>query len=105
MSLLAISGGSAWWYLARGTGAVSLLLLTAATALGIAGPLRASLGQRLPRVALETLHRDLSLLAIALIVVHVVSSVADGFAPITLLDGLTHLSRSGIPHPEEDQSR
>lgn len=88
MSLLAISSGSAWWYLARGTGAVSLLLLTAVMALGLAGPLRASLGRRLPRVAVETLHRDLSLLAILLIVVHVVSSVADGFAPITLLDAV-----------------
>jgi methionine sulfoxide reductase heme-binding subunit len=80
-------GPSAYWYLARGTGAVSLLLLTATVVLGVLGTLRYS-ARLWPRFAIDALHRDISLLVIALIVVHVVTSVLDGFAPISLTDGI-----------------
>lgn len=89
MSHLAASlGPSAYWYLARATGAVALVLLTFSVLLGILGSLRVSAAPRWPRFALDTVHRDCSLLALALIVVHVVTSVLDGFAPITLIDGI-----------------
>jgi hypothetical protein len=80
-SVLAAAGPSAYWYLARGTGVVSLLLLTAIVILGILGPLRFA-APRWPRFAIDTLHRDLSLLVIAVLVVHIATSVLDGFAPI-----------------------
>ncbi len=97
MSLLAVSGGSAWWYLARGTGVVSLLLLSAVMALGLAGPLRVSLGARVPRIAVDTLHRDLSLLAVVLLAVHILTSVLDGYAPISLLDAVIPLHSAYRP--------
>jgi DMSO/TMAO reductase YedYZ heme-binding membrane subunit len=34
------------------------------------------------------LHRDISLLVVVLVVVHVITTVLDGFAPISLLDGV-----------------
>jgi sulfoxide reductase heme-binding subunit YedZ len=74
---------SALWYLTRGTGAVSLLLLTASVVLGILGPLRVSSG-RWPRFALETVHRDVSLLVMVILVIHIATSVLDSFAPISL---------------------
>jgi DMSO/TMAO reductase YedYZ heme-binding membrane subunit len=80
---LATIGPSVYWYLARGTGAVTLLLLTAVVVLGILGPLRVT-GGRWPRFAIDTLHRDLSLLVIALLVVHIVTSVLDSFVSISL---------------------
>lgn len=84
MSLsLATVGPSVYWYLARGTGVVTLLLLTAIILLGILGPLRVS-GGRWPRFAIDTLHRDLSLLVIALLLVHIVTSVLDSFVSISL---------------------
>lgn len=81
-------GPSAYWYLTRATGAVALLLLTVSVVLGILGSVRFSVAPRWPRFAIDALHRDTSLLVIALVVVHVVTSVLDGFAPISLIDGL-----------------
>jgi len=57
-------GPSAFWYLARATGVVSLLLLTTSVVLGILGPLRVTLSERWPRFAIDTVHRDVSLLVI-----------------------------------------
>ena len=81
---LAAAGPSAYWYLARGTGVVSLVLLTASVVLGVLGSLRFSAAPRWPRFAIDTLHRDVSLLVLVVLVVHIVTSVLDSFAPITL---------------------
>jgi sulfoxide reductase heme-binding subunit YedZ len=80
-------GPSAYWYLARGTGAVALVLLTASVVIGILGSVRFS-GARWPRFAIDSVHRDVSLLVLVVLVIHIVTSVLDGFAPITLLDGV-----------------
>src|SRR5437588_2346460 len=81
-------GPSAYWYLARATGVVSLVLLTASVVLGVLGPLRFTVPGRWPRFAIDTLHRDVSLLVVAVLVIHIVTSVLDGFAPINLLDAV-----------------
>ena len=78
---------SAYWYLARGTGAVALVLLTASVVIGIVGTVRV-VTARWPRFAIDAVHRDVSLLVIVVLVIHIVTSVLDGFAPITLLDGV-----------------
>jgi sulfoxide reductase heme-binding subunit YedZ len=83
-----VLGPSAYWYLSRATGAVALLLLTVSVVLGILDSVRFSAGPRWPRFAIDSLHRDTSLLVIVLIVVHVVTSVLDGFAPIALTDAI-----------------
>jgi hypothetical protein len=80
-------GPSAYWYLARGTGAVSLVLLTGSVVLGIMGSVRFA-APRWPRFAIDAIHRDLSLLVLVVLAIHIVTSVLDGFAPITLLDGV-----------------
>jgi sulfoxide reductase heme-binding subunit YedZ len=79
---------TAYWYLARGTGVVSLLLLTASVVLGILGSVRFAAAPRWPRFAIDAVHRDLSLLVIVVLAIHVLTSVLDGFAPIRLLDGV-----------------
>lgn len=81
-------GPSAYWYVTRSTGAVALLLLTASVVLGVMGAVRFSSAPRWPRFAIDSLHRDVSLLVVVVVVVHVVTTVLDGFAPITLLDGI-----------------
>lgn len=75
---------SAYWYLARATGVVALLLLTASVVLGVLGPLRINVPGRWPRFAIDTVHRDVSLLVLAVLVIHIITSVLDGFAPINL---------------------
>jgi predicted ferric reductase len=86
MSLpLAAAGPSIYWYLTRSTGAVALLLLTFAIALGVIDVQRWST-PRWPRFVLDSLHRNVSLLAMAFLVLHILTSVLDSFAPISLID-------------------
>ncbi|HTC72631.1 MAG TPA: ferric reductase-like transmembrane domain-containing protein [Solirubrobacteraceae bacterium] len=82
---LAAAGPSAYWYLTRSTGAVALLLLTVAIVLGVIDVRRWS-SPRLPRFVIDSLHRNVSLLALIFLVLHILTSVLDGFASITLLD-------------------
>jgi hypothetical protein len=91
------SGPSPLWYLARGTGAVSLVLLSASVVLGITGALRFQPRARVPRFLVDGLHRNVSLLVVALLVVHVLTSVLDPFAPIKLLDAVIPLASSYRP--------
>lgn len=84
---LASTSPSSWWYLTRGSGAVSLLLLTVALVLGIIDLSRLH-SERWPRFVIDALHRNVSLLALATVVVHILTSVADSFAPISLTDAV-----------------
>lgn len=94
--LAATVGPSVYWYTTRGTGAVALVLLSASVVIGITGSLRASV-PGWPRFAVDTVHRDVSLLAIALLVVHIVTSVLDGFAPISLTAAVIPFTSSYRP--------
>ncbi|MGZ4380235.1 MAG: ferric reductase-like transmembrane domain-containing protein [Gaiellaceae bacterium] len=85
--VLAASNTKALWYLTRGTGVVSLILLTTVLVLGVLGVTRWR-SERWPRFLVAGLHRNLTLFAIAFVVVHVVTTVADGFAPIRLVDAV-----------------
>ena len=86
MSLIpAAAGPSLYWYLTRSTGAVALLLLTGAVVLGIMEVRRWS-SPSWPRFAVDALHRNVSLLAMVFLVLHILTSVLDSFAPISLAD-------------------
>jgi sulfoxide reductase heme-binding subunit YedZ len=87
VSVFGTLGPSAYWYLTRGTGAVALILLTASVVLGILGPLRLA-APRWPRFAIDALHRDVSLLVIVVLLIHIITSVLDSFAPIKLTDAV-----------------
>jgi DMSO/TMAO reductase YedYZ heme-binding membrane subunit len=92
----AITSSTALWYASRATGVVSLVLLSAVLIIGILvnrqGRPRGATGGRppgsalpgLPRFAVLGLHRNLSLLAVAFVAVHVLSAVADSFVSISL---------------------
>src|ERR1700685_2855058 len=92
----ATSGSSAYWYLTRSTGAVALLLLTLAIALGVADVRRWS-SPRWPRFVVDSLHRNVSLLALAFLVAHILTSVLDSFAPISLIDAFVPFAGSSRP--------
>lgn len=85
--MIAVTSSQAVWYLTRGTGAVSLLLLTAVTVLGILNAVRWS-PPGTPRFVLQRVHRNVSLLAVVFIVVHIATAVIDGFAPIRWIDAI-----------------
>ncbi|HEV2975721.1 MAG TPA: ferric reductase-like transmembrane domain-containing protein, partial [Solirubrobacteraceae bacterium] len=83
----ATTAPSALWYLTRGTGATALILLTVSVALGVLNVRRTTL-QGVPRFVLEAVHRNVSLLALAFLVVHILTAVMDPFAPIRLIDAV-----------------
>lgn len=84
-ALLAAAAPKAVWYLTRGSGTVSLGLLTAGVLLGITTSTRWS-SPRWPRFVLEGMHRNVSLLSTVFIALHVVTAVADGYVPIRWVD-------------------
>lgn len=80
-------GPSAYWYLTRASGAVSLILLTGAVIIGIAAIARLRT-PGLPRFVIDGLHRTASLLALVFLIVHILTAVLDSFAPISLVDAV-----------------
>ena len=80
-----MSSGSAFWYLTRGSGVVALLLLTATTVIGVltAGGWRS---EQWPRFAIAAVHRNVTLVALAFIGIHVGTTIADGYTPIAVKD-------------------
>src|SRR3984957_6886292 len=96
MTPIDAGASSTYWYLTRSTGAVALLLLTLSVALGVAGVSRFS-SPRWPRFVLDSLHRNVSLLALAFLVVHILTAVLDSFAPISLIDAFVPFAGSYRP--------
>ncbi|MFR0358699.1 ferric reductase-like transmembrane domain-containing protein [Streptomyces sediminimaris] len=78
------SGPSPLWYATRASGTVSLLLLTVTVALGVAAGGRYA-PQRIARFEVSALHRNLSLLALAFLGLHIATAVADSYASISPL--------------------
>ena len=94
--ILAATSGSALWYLARGTGLVSIVLLTVVVVLGITEVQRwASEGW--PRMVVAALHKNTSLLVVAFLCVHIASSVLDSFVPIDWISAIVPLTSSYRP--------
>jgi len=76
-----MSGTTAFWYASRATGIVALLLLTAVLVLGMLVNRQGRL-PGLPRFAAGSLHRNISLLAVAFVAVHVLTAVLDTYVSI-----------------------
>ena len=85
--MLAATSSQALWFASRGTGVVCLVLLTASVLLGIVTTARLET-RGWPRFVIEGLHRNISLLVVVFLTVHVVTTVVDGFAPIGFLDSV-----------------
>jgi hypothetical protein len=79
------SNSKALWYLTRGFGLVSLLLLTLTMVLGLSQAARYA-RPGLPRFVISALHKNASLIAVTAIAVHVATSVMDSYAPIRVVD-------------------
>jgi methionine sulfoxide reductase heme-binding subunit len=79
-----MTGSTMSWYISRATGVVTLLLFTAALVLGLMVTRKGRL-PGLPGFAVTSLHRNLSLLGLAFVVVHVLTAVLDGYVRIPLV--------------------
>jgi len=82
-----MTSATAFWYASRATGIVALLLLTAVLVLGMLVNRQGRL-PGLPRFAVGDLHRNLSLLSVAFIAVHVLTAVLDTYVSIPLVSAI-----------------
>lgn len=96
MTPILAAGPSLYWYLTRSTGAVALLLLTAAVVLGVVDVRRWS-SPSWPRFVVDALHRNVALLAMVFLLLHILTSVLDSFAPISLIDAIVPFAGSYRP--------
>ncbi len=78
-----MNGTTAFWYASRATGIVALLLLTVVFVLGLLVTRQGRL-PGLPRFAVTSLHRNISLLAVTFVAVHVLTAVLDTYVSIPL---------------------
>jgi len=90
------SGPSPLWYTTRATGVVALLLLTLTVTLGVAGTARLET-QVVPRVVRSGLHRNVSLLAVAFVAAHVLTTVLDPYAGIGFISAVIPFSSAYRP--------
>ena len=70
------------WYTTRSTGIVAFVLLTMSFAFGLAATKRALASRHWPRFATRALHRNISLLALGFVVVHVFTTLADSYVHV-----------------------
>jgi len=93
----AASSGPSWlWYATRGLGTATLILLTVSVVLGIMTSVR-WIGETTPGFVAAALHRNVSLIAISLLAVHVATSILDPFAGITIRDAIIPVGASYRP--------
>lgn len=79
------------WYATRATGEIALVLLTVTVVLGIVGSSGAA-SRSWPRVVTAGLHRNVSLLAVAFVAVHVATTLLDSFVHIGLATAVVPFS-------------
>lgn len=84
------------WYATRGAGITSLVLLTGTVFLGIVTSFDIS-GPRMPRFVTGVLHRNVALLALCFLGVHIATTVIDGYAPIGWIDAVVPFASSYHP--------
>src|SRR5205807_10370061 len=66
------------WYATHGAGAVTLILLSSVVVLGILSALRVQ-SARWPRFLMTGLHRNLALMTLVFVALHIVTAVVDPF--------------------------
>ena len=85
--IAATTGPTVLWYVARGSGVAALIILTVSMVLGLVTSVRWS-NPHWPRFVVELLHRNASLIAFGLVVIHIATVVIDAFAPIGWKDAV-----------------
>jgi methionine sulfoxide reductase heme-binding subunit len=88
--------GQTLWFASRACGMVALLLLTGTCVLGALHTGRVS-HAAWPRFVLHGLHRNLALLAVVFVAVHVATAIVDPYAGIGWIDAVVPFASSYHP--------
>lgn len=87
MATIAAASPSVYWFITRGSGVVTLILLTLSVALGVANVQRLQTA-RVPRFVINAVHRNASLLALVFLAIHIVTITLDSYVNISLTDAV-----------------
>jgi sulfoxide reductase heme-binding subunit YedZ len=85
-----------FWFATRGSGIVALILFSVVACLGLLAVARAQ-SPRWPRFLTVELHRNLALLSVAFLALHVVTAVIDPFTSLGLAAAIVPLASSYRP--------
>jgi hypothetical protein len=91
-----VTSNSWLWYATRATGVIALILLTGSVVLGIIVRVRAA-SVRWPRLVTVGVHRNLSLLVLAFLTLHITTAVVDSYAPVGWLSVVVPFASSYRP--------
>ena len=72
------------WYTTRAAGIVSLVLLSGVVTLGLLAHMRVE-GRRWPRFLTQALHRNLALIAVVFLALHIVTAVVDPYTHLGIV--------------------
>lgn len=78
---------SVFWLATRATGELALVLFTVVTVMGIAVT-KGWASSRWPESVVTLLHRNVSLLSVVFLAVHIGTTVLDGYVPVSWIDVL-----------------
>ena len=92
----AASDPSWFWYATRGLGAATLIVLTCTLVLGIVTATR-WIGRSTPGFVTADMHRNLSMIALGLLLAHIITTVLDPFAHISVRDVVIPFSATYRP--------
>ena len=99
-AVVTATSGSQWlWYVSRGSGLILLALFSVVVVLGIATR-TGSAPRTWHRFTVAELHRTLSLFAVALLTLHVVTAIADPYVSIgwwaTIIPFVSHYKAAAL---------
>ena len=99
-AIVTAASGSQWlWYVSRGSGLILLALFSVVVVLGIATR-TGSAPRTWHRFTVAELHRTLSLFAVALLTLHVVTAIADPYVSIgwwaTIIPFVSHYKAAAL---------
>ena len=99
-AVVTATSGSQWlWYVSRGSGLILLALFSVVVVLGVATR-TGSAPRTWHRFTVAELHRTLSLFAVALLTLHVVTAIADPYVSIgwwaTVIPFVSHYKAAAI---------
>lgn len=70
------------WYVTRSTAIIGFVLLTMGTVLGVAATQRTLASRAWPRFATQALHRNVNVLGLVFIVIHILTTVLDSYVDV-----------------------
>jgi methionine sulfoxide reductase heme-binding subunit len=85
--LAAALGPTPLWYATRASGFTALVLLSATVVVGLLTSTRQT-SRDWPRFVVQSLHRNLSLLVVVFLLIHIATSVIDPFAKLNVADAV-----------------